>query len=407
MAGTKYITDVRKLPHLHAQEKADLAEIQRYFRFKAPQYYLDLIDWDDPNDPLRRIVVPHADEMIQWGRSDPSNETSVTKAPGVQHKYPHTALLLVSDTCAGLCRFCFRKRIFRRNNPELLRDVEAGLQYIREHPAITDVLLTGGDPLALSTRRLTGIVEQLRRIKHVRIVRIGSKTPAYDPYRISEDDELIALFERFSGPGHRMYLMCHFNHPRELTGAAHEAVERVMKAGVVLCNQTPIIRGVNDDPVVLAELMNELASSGITPYYIFQCRPTRGNMAYTLPIVQNYFIIEEAKRHVDGLAKRLRFVMSHERGKIEIVGVTPAHIYLKYHRAKDPAREGKFLVFRRDDEAYWYDDLLVQERRTGVVHTGALRPLPPEGGRAIAHLDEVVNERTAHSSDMLQLPSDN
>jgi len=407
MADTKYITDVMKLPALHEQEKAELAEIQRLYRFKAPQYYLDLIDWDNPNDPLRRLVVPHPDEMIQWGRYDPSNELANTKLPGLQHKYPHTALLLVSDTCAGLCRYCFRKRIFREGNRETAADIDAGLQYIRDHPAITNVLLTGGDPLMLPTRRLVEIVEQLRKIDHVRIVRIGSKVPAYNPSRISEDEELLALFERFSDSQRRMYLMCHFSHPRELTGAARDATDRVMKAGVVLCNQTPVIRGVNDDPVVLAELMNELAATGVTPYYFFQCRPTRGNMAYTLPIVQNYFIIEEAKRHVHGLAKRIRFVMSHERGKIEVVAVTPAHMYLKYHRAKDPAREGKFVIFRRDDEAYWYDDLLVQERRTGVVHTGTFRPLKPEGGRAIAHLDEVVNERTRHTGDMLQMPMDN
>jgi lysine 2,3-aminomutase len=369
--NVRHITDVNELWRLLPHEREELEEVQNRFAFKATSYYLDLINWDDPYDPLRRIIVPHADELSEWGEADPSDEASITSLPGLQHKYTHTALLLLSESCACYCRYCFRKRVFHKDNREIREDVEDGIRYIKEHSSITNVLLTGGDPLMLSTKRLTEVIGQIREIPHVKIVRIGSKVPAYWPQRILEDGDLLEMFRRFSTPERRMYLMCHFSHPRELTDVALVAADVLLKAGVILCNQTPIIRGVNDSSLVLAKLLNKLSATGITPYYLFQCRPTKGNLQYSRPIVEAYFIIEHAKRFVHGLGKRTRFVMSHELGKIEIVSVTASHIYLKFHRAKDRRDEGRFLVFRRDDSAYWYDDLLAQESSVDAITTGA------------------------------------
>ncbi len=150
--------------------------------------------------------------------------------------------------------------------------------------------------------------------------------------------------------------MTHFVHPRELTQTAINSVHLLQKAGALIANQTPLIRGLNDNPHVLAELLGKLSFIGAAPYYIFQCRPSLGNKPYTVPIEEGYQIIEQAKALVSGLAKRLRFVMSHSTGKIEIVGLTKNRVYFKYHRAAEDADSGRFLVLKRNPNACWLDD---------------------------------------------------
>jgi len=344
------------LEQISATERAELKKVTDKFTFCANDYYLSLIDWDDPDDPIRRIIVPHVRELEQWGRFDPSDEQAYTIMPGLEHKYNSTALLLVSNVCEGICRYCFRKRVFRQSHKELLRDLPAAIQYIKQHTEITNVLLTGGDPLILKTPKLENIIHQLRQIDHVSIIRIGTKIPAYNPYRIIDDPAFLKMVKKYSTPGKKIYFMTHFSHPRELTAAAVKAVDLLQKADAVVANQTPIIKGVNDDPNVLAELLARLSFIGAVPYYIFQCRPATGNRAYTVPIEEAYDIIEQAKSMVSGLAKRIRFVMSHASGKIEIVGKTRGRIYFKYHRATDDKDSGRFLVFKSNPDACWFDD---------------------------------------------------
>jgi L-lysine 2,3-aminomutase len=151
--------------------------------------------------------------------------------------------------------------------------------------------------------------------------------------------------------------MVQFNHPRELTDKALQAIEIILKSGAQVANQTPVLRGINDNSEVLAELMGKLSHIGVTPYYFFQCRPTAGNKLYAVPITEVYTKLEEAKKTISGLAKRAKYVMSHASGKIEIVGLTDRRIYLKYHRARDPRDESRFMAFARDDNAYWLEDL--------------------------------------------------
>ena len=276
--------------------------------------------------------------------------------PGLEHKYNSTALLLVSNVCEGICRYCFRKRVFRQSHKELLRDLPAAMKYIKQHTEITNVLLTGGDPLILKTPRLENIIHQLRQIDHVSIIRIGTKIPAFNPYRIIDDPAFLEMVKKYSLPEKNIYFMTHFAHPRELTEVAVKAVDLLQKADAVVTNQTPIIKGVNDDPNVLAELLARLSFIGAAPYYIFQCRPALGNRAYTVPIEEAYDIIEQAKSMVSGLAKRVRFVMSHASGKIEIVGKTKERVYLKYHRAFRDQDSGRFMVFKSNPDACWFDD---------------------------------------------------
>jgi KamA family protein len=244
-----------------------------------------------------------------------------------------------------------------KDNEETTLDVSEGLKYIAGQPQVTNVLLTGGDPLLMSTIRLRRILEALRAIPHVQIIRLGSKLPAFNPWRILDDQELQQVLRALSTPQKRIYLMAHFDHPRELTPAALESLDCFLRCGVIVCNQNPLLAGVNDDPEVLAELFRRLSFAGVPPYYLFQCRPTVGNKPYAVPIVRGHAIFEAAKKLVSGLAKRARFIMSHASGKIEIVGVDRERIFMRYHRAKDPADEGRFLICRRNDEAYWLEDL--------------------------------------------------
>ncbi|MBN2581451.1 MAG: KamA family radical SAM protein [Planctomycetes bacterium] len=357
MRRCRYVTDPRELTSMPADEQQQAACVAEQYAFRANDYYLGLVDWSDPHDPIRHLIVPHPDELSDWGDLDASNEAANTIAPGVQHKYPHTVLLLCTQTCGGFCRYCFRKRLFMRDNHETVRNLEIGLEHIARHPKVTNVLLTGGDPLMLSTSRLASILERLRAIPHVRIIRIGSKMPAFNPWRILDDDELVDVLGRFSSPENRIYLMTHFDHPRELTEQATEALDRVIRAGVICANQCPIVRGVNDSGPVLARLFRELSYVGCPPYYVFQGRPTAGNRPYETPLVRSYKIVEQAKRHCSGLGKRARLVMSHASGKIEMVGLDDKHIYLRYHRARRHEDRGRFMVYHRDDEAFWLDQL--------------------------------------------------
>jgi len=353
----KYVRDIGKIAELSPAERSRLEAVGEKYVFRANDYYLGLIDWNDPADPIRQLIIPREEELNDWGALDASNEQKYTVDRGVQHKYPHTVLLLCNEVCGAYCRYCFRKRLFMDENDEVTKDVSAGIEYIRTHPDVSNVLLTGGDPLLMSTRRLVEIFEQLRAIPHVRIIRIGSKMPAFDPYRMLNDEALQEAFRTYSTPTKRIYLMAHFDHPRELTDVAIEGIDAFIKSGVICVNQCPLIRGVNDDPKVLTELYQKLAWIGCPPYYLFQGRPTAGNEPYEVPIVRGWHIFREALRHGSGLARRARFVMSHETGKIEILGVDDRHVYLRYHRARNPEDRGRFMVYKRNDEAYWLDQL--------------------------------------------------
>ncbi|UCG51174.1 MAG: KamA family radical SAM protein [Candidatus Latescibacterota bacterium] len=356
MSRPKYVTKIDQVTQLNEDEKKRIRKVTEEFAFRANDYYLSLIDWNDPKDPIRRLVVPVEAELEVWGELDASREAEYTKVPGLEHKYNATGLLLVNDVCGAYCRFCFRKRIFMVENDEVVKDVIAGLEYIRDHDEITNVLLTGGDPLVMSTGKLERIVSRLRDIDHVQIIRIGTKLPAFNPYRIIDDPSLLEMIRKYSTTYKRMYFVVHFNHPRELTDVAVEGLALLRDAGAILVNQTPLIAGVIDDAFVLSELFNRLSYIGVPPYYVFQCRPTLGNKTYSIPLERAYEIFEQGRMNSSGLARRARFVMSHATGKVEVVGLTGEHIHFKYLRAHYDEDNSRFLVFKRDPSAYWFDD---------------------------------------------------
>lgn len=359
----KYVKKLSQLEQLTAEQRDRLGPVADRYVFRANDYYLGLIDWDDPQDPIRQLIIPREEELLEWGELDASNEQAVTVAQGVQHKYTDTVLLLCNEVCGAYCRYCFRKRLFMDENDEATNDVSEGLRYIAAHPEVTNVLLTGGDPLLMSTRRLVEIFEALRAIPHVQVIRLGSKMPAFDPYRVLNDAELQAAFRTYSTPTQRIYLMAHFDHPRELTEEAIRGIDTCIRNGIICVNQCPLIKGINDDPDVLAELYSKLSYIGCPPYYLFQGRPTAGNEPYEVPMVQGWSIFQKALTRGSGLARRARYCMSHESGKIEIVGVSNEHMYLRYHQAKSQSDLGRFFVCRRNDQAFWMDQLEVLDQQ--------------------------------------------
>jgi len=352
-----YLTDPGKIDGIPRSAVPTAREVAERFAFRANDYYLGLIDWKDPEDPIRRLIVPHRDELTEWGALDASNEKANTVVAGVQHKYRDTALVLASRTCAAFCRFCFRKRLFLDGNEETALDLDEAVAYIGAHPEITDVLLTGGDVLVLPTRWLRRIVAAMASVPHVRTIRLGSKMAAFNPFRILDDPSLADLITEFSTEDRAIYLMAHFDHPRELTPEAREAIAAVQQAGAHVVNQCPLIRGVNDHVDTLVELFETTTRLGLPQYYLFQGRPTAGNRPYVVPIVRGWKLFDRARRQCSGLSRRLRFAMSHATGKIEILGVDDRHVYLRYHRARDAADESRIFVRKRHERAAWLDEL--------------------------------------------------
>lgn len=357
-SNVRFIQSLDKIHQLSEAEKQALAPVVDEFVFRTNSYYLGLIDWNDPNDPIRNIVIPRTEELKENGVLDPGDEKSITVAHGVEHKYSPTTLLLVSEVCGAYCRFCFRKRLFMKDNDEVSPDVTEGLNYISQHPEVDNVLLTGGDPLMLSNRRLEYILRRLREFPHVKIIRLGTKIPAFDPFRITEDKELQDILRRYSEPERKIYVMVHFNHPRELTPQAVEGLQVIMECGCAVTNQTPLLGNVNDHPDVLAELFNRLAYMGVPPYYLFHGRPIKGNSFFRVTLKRGYEIFLEAHKQMSGLARRARYCMSHPTGKLEIVGIADGKIFLRYHQAKNPEDHGKLLVLPLKEDAAWFDDLL-------------------------------------------------
>ncbi len=352
----KYITNIDRITQIPEEERKRLKAITDKFVFRVNEYYLGLINWDDPNDPIRKLVIPNLNELSDYGRWDASDEDTNYVVPGCQHKYRTTALLICSEVCGAYCRYCFRKRLFRNDVKEAMSDVEPGLKYISEHTEINNVLLTGGDPLILAAKKLDQILGRLREMDHVKIIRIGSKLPVFNPMRIYEDEALLNIIRKYSTPEKRIYIMAHINHPREITEQALKAVQALHEAGAIVVNQTPILKGINDDADILGTLLDKLSWAGVTPYYFFINRPVRGNEDFVLTLQEVYELVEQAKAKTSGLGKRVRLSMSHTSGKIEILAIENGKAYLKYHQSRDDVY-GKFMVLDCPKDATWFDEL--------------------------------------------------
>ncbi len=340
-------------------EKRQISDVIERHPMRITHHYLSLIDKNDPHDPIRKMIVPSAEEFNLLGQYDTSGELSNTKMPGLQHKYAQTTLILATNRCATYCRYCFRKRLIGLETDEILRRFNDAAKYIEVHKEITNVLISGGDPMILSTEILERFLERLSTVDHLNFIRIGTKIIATLPDRILHDRRLLAVLRYYSLRKKRIIIVTHINHPREISPKAVAAVNALERASVTVSNQTVLLKGVNDQPEVLATIQRELLKVGIQPYYVFQCRPVkRVKHNFQLSLSRGFELVERAKKMLDGPSKRFRYVMSHKTGKIEILGIRNDHMYFKYHQAKDPADLGKFFRCQLVKKAGWLDELM-------------------------------------------------
>jgi KamA family protein len=358
--GVRYISKLEDLKNyitIDSDEENILKRVIGIHPFKITDYYLSLINPLDKNDPIKKMIIPSADELNVSGAYDTSGEKENTKLTGLQHKYDETALVLSTNRCDAYCRFCFRKRLVGLSGAEILNNFDKAIKYIKEHKEISNVLISGGDSFSLPTKILAKFLEKLEKIKHLRFIRFGTRIPIVNPERISKDKKLLKLLKKYSKPTKRIHIITHFNHPREITKMSIIAIDSLLSVGVILQNQTVLMRGVNDNPEVLRELMNRLTSIGVNPYYVFQCRPvSRVKHHFQVPIVEGYKIIEDAKKKLNGIAKRFKYAMSHKSGKIEILAVDKQYVYFKQHQAKNEKDKSKIIKKKIKKNAAWLDD---------------------------------------------------
>jgi lysine 2,3-aminomutase len=296
------ITRVEQLTQfipLSTEEQAQLRLVAMRYPLSVTPYYLSLINPDDPDDPIRKQAIPSPMEMTMgsMGLEDPLDEKKDTVVPGLVHRYPDRVLLVLTDICPMFCRHCTRKREWRNGGwVRSPAEVEAMLDYIGEHKAVRDVILSGGDPLTLSTRHLENIISRLRKLRHVEIIRIGTRFPVVLPQRI--DNELCSMLAKH-GP---IWLNTHFNHVREITPEAAEACDRLLRSGVPVNNQSVLLRGVNDSVEAQTRLCHALLRIKVRPYYLFQCDEVQGTEHLRTPVEAGIKIIEGMRGHTSGLA---------------------------------------------------------------------------------------------------------
>lgn len=261
-------------------------------------FYMSLIDPTDPADPLRRAVVPSGLELVrsEGEARDPLGEDRHTVAPGLVHRYPDRVLLLATDTCATYCRYCTRSRWVGRHDTGGDDRWTAAIEYIEAHPEVRDVLISGGDPLTLSDNALNRLLARLRRIRHVELIRLGTKTPVVIPQRIT--GALVRTLRRY----HPLFISIHFTHPNELVDDVRIACARLADAGIPLGSQTVLLRGINDDVATLRRLFTGLLRFRVRPYYLYQCDPILGAAHFRTTVQQGLGIISGLRGHISGYA---------------------------------------------------------------------------------------------------------
>ena len=279
------------------EEEEGIRQCLKSLRMAVTPYYLSLIDLDDPHDPVRRQAIPTASELYRSPADllDPLHEDTDSPVKGLTHRYPDRVLLLVTDQCSMYCRHCTRRRFAGQTDDAVPVDqIGRCIDYIRAHPEVRDVLISGGDPLVMSDDRLEYVIRELRQIPHVEIVRIGSRTPVVMPQRITP--ELCAMLKKY----HPIWLNTHFNHPNEVTEESIRACNMLADAGIPLGNQSVLLAGVNDCIYVMKKLMHKLVQMRVRPYYIYQCDLSMGLEHFRTPVSKGIEIIEALRGHTSG-----------------------------------------------------------------------------------------------------------
>jgi lysine 2,3-aminomutase len=298
----KSVDDLEKAGLVDSGDKASLEAVAARYAVAITPAMAALIDRADPFDPIARQFLPDVSELVVTPeeRADPIGDEAHSPVEGIVHRYPDRVLLKVVHVCPVYCRFCFRREMV---GPQGLGTLDAGaldaaFDYIRSHPEIWEIILTGGDPLILSPRRLQEILEGLSGIEHVRIVRFHTRVPVVDPEKIDE-----MLIRALKASGKTVYVALHANHPRELTPEARSACARLVDAGIVMLSQSVLLKGVNDDPDVLAALMRGFVETRIKPYYLHHPDLAPGTSHFRLTIAEGQALVAGLRGRISGLCQ--------------------------------------------------------------------------------------------------------
>ncbi|MBU1232354.1 MAG: KamA family radical SAM protein [Proteobacteria bacterium] len=348
---------------LTEEEEHSMQEVLDNHPMNIPRYYLSLINSDDIHDSIRKLAIPTAKELVVAGQmgettGDPYGDDKHNKGNGILHKYPYSALVVTTEYCSMYCRHCFRKRLVGLPNDKTVENFQNAAKYIAEHKEITNVIISGGDPMMLPTKVIAKMLEALKDIDHVNYVRIGTRTPVVYPLRYF-DDELIEVLRNFNKQK-TLYIPTHFNHANEITDLSKEAVMRIRNAGITVNNQAVFLKGVNDTVQDLEDLMNGLTRIGVNPYYLYQCMPvSRVRHHFQVPLKHGVDIVSKAKRSLDGYAKRFKFIMGHDIGKIEICGRKDDILVMNqiHARPEHPEEASRILMGHLTENAGWLEDL--------------------------------------------------
>ncbi|MEM0952063.1 MAG: KamA family radical SAM protein [Cyanobacteria bacterium P01_H01_bin.74] len=264
--------------------------------FAITPYYLDLLSISDVHDPLRKTVIPRISEFKTTAEEwvDPCGEDGSMVVPGLVHRYPDRVLLLINEMCSVYCRYCTRSRLVGSGKHSV--DLNAVYQYLRAHPEVRDVLISGGDPLVLSDEKLESVIKALRDIPTIKIIRLGTKVPVVLPQRITP--QLVAMLKKY----HPLFMSIHFLHPHELTPEVETACNKLADAGIPTFSQTVLLKGVNDTPETMKTLMQELLCLRVRPYYIYQCDPVQGTSHFRTSVETGLNIMAHLRGHITGYA---------------------------------------------------------------------------------------------------------
>ena len=283
-----------------AEERKQLDETVKKFPLSITPYYLSLIDTDNyKNDPIYKQAFPSVSELHigNYEMCDPLDEDKDSPVPGITHRYPDRVLFQVCGVCSMYCRHCTRKR--KVGDVDVIpskEEIAMGIEYIKNTPVIRDVLLSGGDPFLLSDENIGWILTEIKKIASVEVVRIGTRTPVVLPYRITDD--LVDILKKH----HPLWVNTHFNHPREITASSKEALGKLADAGIPLGNQTVLLAGINDHPIIIKKLVHKLVQNRVRPYYLYQCDLSEGMKHFRTPVGRGIEIMESLIGHTSGFA---------------------------------------------------------------------------------------------------------
>ena len=287
------------MPTLTPEEYAGTRLANHKLALAITPYFFNLIDPADENCPIRRQVIPRVEEThtAAWEMADPCGEDSHSPVPGLVHRYPDRVLFLVTDRCAAYCRYCTRSRLVSNaSGYDFHPEFDRQIQYIRDHPEIRDVLLSGGDPLLFSDEKLEYLLSRLRAIPHIEFLRIGTRIPVFLPQRITP--QLCAMLKLY----HPLFVSIHSNHPRELTTEVRDALGRLADAGIPLGNQSVLLRDVNDNEIVMKAQVQKLLMCRVKPYYLYQCDLISGSAHLRASVKRGLEIMEKLRGHTTGYA---------------------------------------------------------------------------------------------------------